>query len=120
VAKKTKQELELAAPEGTHAKRRKRASRLKRAYRRAGAQQAVDVWHGVVAEIEGAMQLTQEALDAIANELQSVQGMLQQVVEEGGAGRVVGAAPLVPVQLQMRVRRTDIVCSHAGIRQHHA
>lgn len=62
------------APEGTHAKVKKRPSRLKRAYQRAKVLKAVDHWLGVLATVEEAMQAAGEAEAAIENEIAALVG----------------------------------------------
>lgn len=61
------------APEGTHAKRKKRPSRLKRIYRRTKAEAAVQHWLSVLSAIEEALQIVGELHGAITNEMQALQ-----------------------------------------------
>lgn len=61
------------APEGTHAKRRKRPSRLKRNYRRAKVASAVDHWISVLAAVEEALQVAGELHGALVNEMHALE-----------------------------------------------
>jgi ribosomal protein L7Ae-like RNA K-turn-binding protein len=60
------------APEGTHAKLKKRPSRLKRMYRRTKAEAAVEHWLSVLSAIEEALQIVGELHGAIANETEAL------------------------------------------------
>lgn len=70
------------APEGTHAKRKKRPSRLKRMYRRTKAEAAVQHWLSVLSAIEEALQIVGELHDALANETQALQQKEEQAFIE--------------------------------------
>ena len=85
----------LQPPPGTHAKQKKRLSRLKRDFLQARAAQAVERWLGAMAELEGAMQATREAQGVLSNQQQLVRGWL----EHEPPGTVVAANLRVQLQL---------------------
>lgn len=89
----------LAAPEGTHAKVRKRPSALKRGFRRARALQAVEHWQGVLAAIEEAVQAAGEALGAAENERSLLLALA--AAAEGPSGAGVVRLQVVDVQLAL-------------------
>jgi ribosomal protein L7Ae-like RNA K-turn-binding protein len=66
------------APEGTHAKRKKRPSRLKRIYRRTKAEGAVQHWLGVLSAVEEALQIVGELHGALINETQALKQREQE------------------------------------------
>ncbi len=67
------------APEGTHAKRKKRPSRLKRIYRRTKAEAAVQHWLSVLSAIEESLQIVGELLGAVTNEMQALEQVEKDV-----------------------------------------
>lgn len=106
----------FAAPEGTHAKRRKRPSRLKRAFRRARAQEAVGHWLGTLAAIEESLQVAGEVLAAARNELEHMPhphhtagGQLPAALHgEGQGGNALGVREqLLERQVALGVEREE-------------
>jgi len=60
---------DFQAPEGTHAKNKKRPSRLKRLYTKTETYASIKHWAGVLAVVEEALQSAQEVEAAVVNEM---------------------------------------------------
>jgi ribosomal protein L7Ae-like RNA K-turn-binding protein len=102
----------FAAPEGTHAKRRKRPSRLKRTFRKAAAQEAAARWHEALAAIEEALAAAREAADAAENTAAALEAQA-----EPGAAPSVELALLKAQALDGRQRQEQLLSAHAEARR---